>query len=137
MQTSPDRDKREDDQDNLIVKTTTRLEQSNSITKNLKKGAMYSSNAGQPMAKSKSGVKKANERLAKEKALKAQYIPADSLLPSGIKDVDELKRIRESQKNKKTTPRPNPIKFEGEEGNSPQGTISHSFFRSSHCDNDR
>ncbi len=114
MLTSPALGKQEEDP--MISKPTTRLKQSDSITKNLKNGACYSTSAGQPMTKSKSGVKKANERLAKERALKAEYIPEGSLLPSGIKDIDELKMIRESQKNKKTQPRPNPIKFEGKEG---------------------
>lgn len=114
MLTSPALGKQEEDP--MISKPTTGLKQSDSITKNLKNGARYSTSAGQPMTKSKSGVKKANERLAKERALKAEYIPEGSLLPSGIKDIDELKKIRESQKNKKTQPRPNPIKFEGKEG---------------------
>jgi len=69
-----------------------------------------SSNQNRAVAKSKSGVQRGKDRLAKEKALKQEYIPPHSLLPSGIKDIKDFKDIRASQKNQKTNVQPKTFK---------------------------
>ncbi len=109
---SPSLIKSEDDQDPMLenLPKTTKTE---SVARHIKNQPTWASN--KPFAQSKSGIRKANQLLAKERAFKEEYLPPDVLLPPGIKNIEQLKKIRQSQKNHKTKPKSPPLKFEGKD----------------------
>ena len=112
MQISPSSSfpKSEDDQVPMLPNLP-KTEKTASVAKHVKNQSTWDSN--KPFAQSKSGIRKANELLAKERAFKREYISPDALLPPGIKNIGQLKNIRQSQKHQKTEPRSAPVKFDG------------------------
>jgi len=112
---SPSLSKSEDDHDrDPMLMNLPKTEKTESVARHIKNQSTWASN--KPFAQSKSGIRKANELVAKERAFKSEYISPDALLPSGINNIEHLKSIRQSQKNHKTKPRSAPVKFDDEKG---------------------
>jgi len=109
MQNSPTIMQTEDDRNPILTK------RGDSIKETTPASSKYLVHQKRAVVKSKSGVQRGKDRLAKEKKLKAEYIPPHSLLPSGIKTIEDLKNIRAAQKNQKTKIDPKAFSF-GDQG---------------------
>lgn len=108
MINSPTIAQTEEDRAPILPNRTPSLKESTPIPPKL------SSNENKAITKSKSGVQRGKERLAKEKALKKEFIPSHSLLPSGIKDIQDFKNIRAAQKRQKRNIQPKQFKLPDE-----------------------
>lgn len=74
----------------------------------------FSSNKNGGIEKKNSGVQPGNERLAKKQAPKKEFIPPHSLLPNGINEIQDLKKIRETQHKQKMEIQPKTFPLEND-----------------------